>query len=64
MSDDFQIAAERARKRIGERIWNQLSIHDRATAIYEELRDLDAERQNETPPSPKDDCREYFALAD
>jgi hypothetical protein len=44
MPDDFQIAAERARQRMGQRIWDTMSTHERATVIYRELGALDAER--------------------
>jgi hypothetical protein len=42
--DDFRIAVERARKRIGERLWVTMSSHAQSTEIYRELRALDAER--------------------
>ena len=48
MPDDFQIAAERARQRLGEAAWNQMTTHERAGAIYAELRALDAEQSK--PP--------------
>lgn len=44
MSDDFQLAVERARKRIGESLWNTLSSRAQTIEIYRELRALDAER--------------------
>jgi hypothetical protein len=44
VSDDFRIAVERARKRIGERRWMTLSLHAQSTEIYAELRALDSER--------------------
>jgi hypothetical protein len=42
--DDFQIAVERARKRIGERLWEAMSFRALIIEIYLELRALDAER--------------------
>jgi hypothetical protein len=50
MSDDFQIAYERARRRIGEEAWDVLTTHEQATAIYEELRALDIERDRKKAP--------------
>lgn len=44
MPDDFQIAAERARNRVGEHIWSTMSASMQAIAIYEELRALDLRR--------------------
>jgi hypothetical protein len=44
MPDDFRIAVERARKRIGEHVWDALSSHEQTIEIYRELRALDAER--------------------
>lgn len=44
MSDDFQIAVERARERIGESIWTAMSSQARTIEIYRELRALDAQR--------------------
>jgi hypothetical protein len=44
MSEDFAIAVERARARIGERMWEALSLNLQSKALYEELRALDAER--------------------
>jgi hypothetical protein len=50
MSEDFLQAYERARSQAGERAWNAMSQHDRADAIYRELRLLDAERNANRPP--------------
>jgi hypothetical protein len=50
MSDDFRIAVERARDRVGENVWRGMSLHDQADAIYQELRDIDAERFVRQPP--------------
>jgi hypothetical protein len=51
MSDDFHIAGERARQRfVGPPLcasWDLLSVHEKATAIYEELRQLDRERMTQ-----------------
>ena len=44
MSEDFQIAFERARKRVGCNAWKTIRPQDRTAAIYRELRALDAER--------------------
>ena len=44
LPDDFQIAARRARERVGEPIWTTMSSHEQTIAIYEELRALDLER--------------------
>jgi hypothetical protein len=52
MSQDFYMAHERARSRVGDHAWSAMSQHDRATAIYKELRALDAER---ITARPKDD---------
>jgi hypothetical protein len=54
MSDDFQIAYERARERVGEDIWLRMSSRDQVDAIYRELRALDAERAA-TPPGESGD---------
>jgi hypothetical protein len=51
MSDDFQVAAGRARDRYAEQIWNAMSFREQTIAIYEELRALDAERiAGQSPP--------------
>ena len=50
MSDDFQIAVERARKRIGERLWDTMSSHAQTIEIYLELRALDTERVAQRGP--------------
>ena len=47
MSDDFGIAVERARKRIGERLWEAMSSRGQSIEIYQELRALDAERETQ-----------------
>jgi hypothetical protein len=44
MSEDFRAAYERAVNCAGARAWRWMSVHDQATAIYAELRTLDAER--------------------
>jgi len=44
MPDDFQIAAQLARERVGELTWKTMSAHQQTIAIYEELRALDLER--------------------
>lgn len=44
MSDDFRIAYERARMRVGDRAWDMMASKARADAIYAELRALDASR--------------------
>ena len=44
MSEDVQIAVERARTRIGESLWNVMTSHEQTIEIYRELRALDAER--------------------
>ena len=51
MPDDFQIAYERARKRIGEEIWDHTPPRVQAEAIYAELRAIDAERAAGRPPT-------------
>ena len=48
MPDDFQIAVERARKRIGEALWKSMSSRGQTIEIYVELRALDKERAAET----------------
>jgi hypothetical protein len=50
MPDDFQIAAERARTRIGEHRWQTMSLHEQTIEIYLELRALDAERAAQRGP--------------
>jgi hypothetical protein len=50
MSADFQIAAARAETRAGGVAWLLLGMHERADAIYEELRVLDTERAHVVPP--------------
>jgi hypothetical protein len=52
MSSDFHTAAERAEAQIGASAWNFLGIHERADAIYEQLRVLDAERAHLVSPQP------------
>ena len=49
--DDFQVAAERARQRVGNRVWDQMTTHEKAEAIYREMRALDAEHSKQ----PRDD---------
>jgi hypothetical protein len=44
MSVDFQTAAARAETQFGAIAWRLLGQHERADAIYEQLRALDAER--------------------
>ena len=60
MSEDFHAASERARNHVGDRVWDAMSQHDRATAIYEELRALDAERvaqrATDDPEEKEDDA--------
>ncbi len=53
ISDDFQIAFERARETIGKGIWEQSSLTERTNAIYAELRAMDAERMGQAEPTPK-----------
>jgi hypothetical protein len=43
-SEDFRVAHERAVTRAGAPTWRLMSVRDQATAIYAELRALDAER--------------------
>jgi hypothetical protein len=50
MPDDFQIAAERARTRIGEPLWQTMSFHAQTIEIYLELRALDTERAAQRGP--------------
>jgi hypothetical protein len=50
MPDDFQTAAERARSRIGERLWQTMSFHAQTIEIYLELRALDTERAAQRGP--------------
>jgi hypothetical protein len=50
MSNDFQIAAQRAETRTRGIAWILLGLHERADAIYEQLRVLDAERAHPAPP--------------
>jgi hypothetical protein len=52
MSVDFQIAAKRAETRTGVIAWTMLGPRERADAIYEQLRVLDAERMHQVPPPP------------
>ena len=51
-SDSFQIAAERAASSYPTEVWLTLSPSERASAIYRELRKLDAEsvREQRRPP--------------
>jgi hypothetical protein len=51
MPDDFQIAYERARARIGYEEWETLSPTQRNDEIYKEMRALDAERIASRCPS-------------
>jgi hypothetical protein len=44
MPNDFQIAYERARRRAGEAAWAAMSTRARTDAIYEAMRELDADR--------------------
>jgi hypothetical protein len=44
MQSDFQVAVERARSRVGEDFWDDMSLNLQSRAIYEELHALDAER--------------------
>ncbi len=44
ISDDFRIAAERAREVWGNKIWNQISTREQCEAIYKEIRAMDKER--------------------
>ena len=44
MSRDFQMVHVRARDRVGERAWSEMTPHDQTEAIYRELRAFDAER--------------------
>ena len=44
MSTDLHTAAERAEALIGASAWKYLVTHERADAIYQQLRMLDAER--------------------
>jgi hypothetical protein len=52
MSSDFHIAVERAEALIGASTWNFLGTHQRADAIYQQLRVLDAERVHLVSPQP------------
>jgi hypothetical protein len=52
MSDDFQIAAERAETRSDGVAWILLGLHEQADAIYKQLCVLDAERAHRVPPQP------------
>jgi hypothetical protein len=49
MSDNFQIIVERARERVGEKAWEGMSVHERADAIYREMRAMDAEKIARSP---------------
>ena len=50
MSDDLKTAHARARKVVGESVWDKLSESAQASAINEEMRRLDAE--NAAQPIP------------
>lgn len=52
MSVDFHLAAERAETRIGASAWALLGIQQRADAIYQQLKLLDAERTSQAAPPP------------
>lgn len=56
MPNDFQIAAERARQRFGEKAWDALTSHQRSDAIYKELHAIDAERIRKAPVTSGGDC--------
>ena len=43
MPDEFQVAYERAKRRIGEIAWSTMVPANRTDAIYTELRSLDLE---------------------
>jgi hypothetical protein len=47
--NEFQQAADSARSQIGADRWAALSTSEQASAIYEELRRLDAERAARSP---------------
>jgi hypothetical protein len=44
MSPDFQMAHKQARRRFQDNVWLGLSLHEKADAIYEELRAIDSAR--------------------
>lgn len=44
MRSDFQICHDFARDHVGEPAWDSMNTHDRATAIYAELRKFDLAR--------------------
>lgn len=44
MTNDFQVACERARIGVGGMIWMTMSSGARSRAIYQELRAIDAEQ--------------------
>jgi hypothetical protein len=44
MPSDFQIAASRARARVGDREWDDVPLPDQTRRLYQELRAIDAER--------------------
>ena len=50
MSDDFKVAANRAAMRFPAGLWERMSTHEQANAIYEELRALDMERAKKLGP--------------
>jgi len=44
MRSDFQICHDRARSRLGESAWDATDNHERAAAIYVEIRAFDLAR--------------------
>lgn len=52
MPDDFTIAVERARERVGERLWTTMSTRAQSLEIYLELRALDVERAARSAAKP------------
>ena len=60
MSESFQIAAERARERFGQEKWDKLTTQEQAAAIYQELRELDAEIVRQRTPPPNQEQRGCF----
>ena len=60
MSESFQIAAERARERFGPEKWDKLTTQEQAAAIYQELRELDAEIVRRRTPFPSQEQRGCF----
>ena len=56
MSEDFLLAHDRAVRLIGEEAWHRLTARGRVEAIYQQLRQIDAERAARQAPKQPDIC--------